>query len=333
MAKIIVDVMGGDYGHKIIIDGVFEALKVIDDEIIFVGAENLIKEVVNTYYFKNDLKKRISIVNSNQFITMEDSPIESMRKKPASSMAIGLDLMKEKKADAFLSAGNTGAMMVTAMKKLDLIEGIERPAIGALLPNANNEATLLIDAGANVDCKPKHLLQFALMGSIFYEYIFEKSKPAVGLLNIGTEKNKGTELTKSTFELLEKSNLNFIGNIEGRDVFKGQTNVVVCDGFVGNIVLKISEQLALTITQFLKESLLSNFRSKIGALLVSSELKKLKKRISYDEYGGAPLLGINGCCIKCHGSSNAKAVKSAVITSSKYIKNDLNGILRKELFR
>lgn len=329
--KIVVDVMGSDCGHKVIIEGVIEALKIIEEEIILVGNENLIKEVLNKYYFKEDIKNRISVVHSSQIVNMEDKPISSLRKKPDSSISIGLELVCQKSAAAFLSTGNTGAVMVTAVKKLGLIEGIERPAIAILLPNANNSATLLLDVGANVDCKPKHLLEFALMGSIFYRYIMDKLTPRIGLLNIGTETSKGNDLTKATFELLENADLKFIGNVEGTNVFKGDVDVVVCDGFVGNIVLKLSEQLAMTITKFLKESLLSNLRSKIGTFIIKPELKKLKKKISYDEYGGAPLLGVNGCCIICHGSSTSKAVKNALITSSKYIKNNINDSIKRFL--
>jgi len=335
MPLIAVDIMGADNGEKTIIEGVLEALHFIDDNIILVGDEKIIKHILDSFYFKKKLFKKIEIEHSSQFVTMEDQPIESLRKKTDSSLANGLELLAKQKAAAFISAGNTGAFMVTAIKKLGLIEGLERPAIATLLPNDNNEATILIDSGANVDCKPKHLFQFALMGSVYSQFIFDKAKPKIGLLSIGTEAYKGNEITKQVFELLKKSNLNFIGNIEGTDVFKGTADVVVCDGFVGNIVLKISEQVARTITKYLKDYLLSSIRSKIGTFIIKPELKKLRRKILSEEYGGAPLLGVNGYCIKCHGSSNATAIKSAILTASRFIKREglkqIKEILNKEI--
>lgn len=322
--KIVVDVMGGDKGPGIIIAGAIMSLEKISDDIILIGNESIIKDELDKLNLSFQKLKRIEIVHASQEVIMEDSPVLSLRKKPDSSIAKGLELVRNEKASAFISPGNTGAVMVAAIRILGLLKGLERPGIVTILPNNKELGTVVIDSGANIDCKPKHLAQFAVIGSIFYKNILDTELPKVGLLSVGAERSKGNEQVKAAYSLIEKLDLNFIGNIEGKDIFKGSVDVVVCDGFVGNIVLKLSEQIALTIAQNLKSYLKSSFRSKIGALLIKPELKKLKKKISYDEYGGAPLLGVAGCCIICHGSSNSKAIMNAIILSGKYIKKNIN---------
>lgn len=321
--KIVVDVMGSDKGPAVIIEGAIQSLDTISDDLILIGNEVVIKDILDSKNLDSQILKRIEIIHAEHEVTMDDSPVMSIKRKPDSSIIKGISLVKSRYAEAFISTGNTGAVMVAAFKFLGMIEGVERPGIVTILPN-NDKGTVVIDSGANTDCKPKHLAHFGLLGSIFYKNILEVDNPRVGLLSVGSEKSKGNELIKATFPLLEELKLNFIGNVEGKDVFKGTVDVVVCDGFIGNIVLKVSEQIAVTISKELKKHIYSSLRTKIGGFLVKPAFDKLKKSFSYDEYGGAPLLGVSGCCIICHGSSNSKAIKNAVILSSKYIKKNIN---------
>ena len=315
--KIAVDAMGGDYAPHEIIKGVIAAVDEYNVEIILVGNEQQIKKELNKYTIKED---RITIVDASDVVEMGEAPVTAIRKKPNSSIMVATDLVKNKKAEAIISAGNTGAAMAAAKLRLRSIKGIERPAIAAVLPTETGH-TLLLDVGANVDCKPKHLLHFALMGSIYVQEIWGIKSPRIGLLNIGEEEGKGNDLSNLSYEILKLSNLNFVGNIEGRDITRGKADVIVCDGFVGNVVLKFGEGLAGSIFHLIKAGIGNSFLAKIGSFLMASVFKNLKKTTDYTEYGGAPLLGVNGVAIISHGSSKEKAIKNAIRVAKESIEN------------
>ncbi len=305
--KIAIDVMGGDNAPKAIIEGSIEAVLEYGVEIYLVGLEKEIVKVLG-----NDAKNsKIHIVQASEIIENDDNPVMAIKRKKDSSMVLGLNLVKDNTCDAFLSAGNTGAFLAGSLLRVGRIKGIDRPALSPILPSMKG-GYMLIDAGANADCKPKNILQFALMGSIYMEKVMGIASPKVGLLSNGTEEGKGNELTKQSYELLKNSNINFIGNIEARDIVYGVCDVCVCDGFVGNVVLKNTEGLASGIMSMIKEEITKTTVSKIGAMLIKNSLKGLKKRFDYKEYGGAPFLGINGIMIKAHGSSDKKAIKNAI---------------------
>ena len=306
--RIAIDAMGGDNAPKAVVEGCINAANEYEIEIYLVGKETEINKHLKE---EEPSKGRIHIVNADEIITGEDLPVQAIKRKKESSMVIGLKMVKEGKCDAFLSAGNTGAFMAGSLLKVGRIKGIDRPVLAPLLPTEKG-VCMLIDAGANMDCKPKNLLQFAIMGSIYMEKVEGILSPKVGLLNVGTEENKGNDLTKQSYSMLKSSNLNFIGNVEARDIFTGICDVIVCDGFAGNIVLKNTEGLASTIMSLLKEELMKTTRSKLGALLLKNSFKNFKKRFDYKEYGGAPFLGINGIMIKAHGSSDGKAIFNAI---------------------
>jgi glycerol-3-phosphate acyltransferase PlsX len=254
---------------------------------------------------------------------MAEAAAASFRRKKDSSIAVGLKLLKEKQADIFISAGNTGAVVAAATLTLGLLPNVERAGIAVIFPTLTNP-TLLIDGGANIDPKPIHLFQYAIMGSAYSHYILNQSNPTIGLLNIGAEESKGTDVIKQARDLLKNSKLNFIGNIEPRDIYNGKVSVVVCDGFVGNVVLKVTEGFAAVSTQFLKEELNRRLLPKIGAFLSLPAYRAIRKKIDYTEYGGAPLLGIDGPILIGHGSSNAKAIRNAIRIAGEYIKHDVN---------
>ncbi len=305
--KIAVDVMGGDNAPKAIIEGCIEAVKEYDIDIYLVGLKmdidkNLGPHINNT---------KIHIIEAREVITNDDAPVNAIRRKKDSSLVLGLQMVKDNNCDAFLSAGNTGAFLAGSLLRVGRIKGIDRPALAPILPSTKG-SYMLLDAGANVDCKPINIFQFALMGSIYMEKIAGIVSPKVGLLSNGSEEGKGNELTKQSFELLKESNLNFIGNIEARDIVNGICDVCVCDGFVGNIVLKNTEGLASGIMSMIREEINKSFASKIGAVFMKNSFIGLKKRFDYKEYGGAPFLGINGIMVKAHGSSDKKAIKNAI---------------------
>lgn len=305
--KIAVDVMGGDNAPKAIIEGSIEAVLEYGIEIFLVGLKNEIKNFSGAN-FENS---KVHIIEANEIINNDESPVNAVKRKKDSSMVVGLKLVKDNTCDAFLSAGSTGAFLAGSLLKVGRIKGIDRPALAPILPSTKG-GFMLIDAGANVDCKPKNILQFALMGSIYMEKVAGISFPKVGLLSNGSEEGKGNELTKQSYELLKNSSINFIGNIEARDIVNGICDVCVCDGFVGNIVLKNTEGLASGLMSMIKEEITKTTLSKIGAMLMKDSFIGLKKRFDYKEYGGAPFLGINGIMIKAHGSSDKKAIKNAI---------------------
>lgn len=329
--RIVIDAMGGDHAPAVNIEGAITAAKDYGIEVILVGDEEAIRQELAKH---NISGLPISVVHAPQVIGMDESPAQACRQKPNSSIMVATRLVKEHKADGLVSAGNSGAVVTAALMLLGRLPGVNRPAIASLIPTLK-DVSIIIDVGANVDSKPKNLFQFAIMGEVFIKYIFNKASPTIGLLSIGEEKGKGNELTQATFELLQKSQLNFIGNVEGRDVTTGKADVVVCDGFVGNILLKFAEGLAFTIIDIFKKELSKNFINKIllltGLVAIKRPLKNISKKIDYAEYGGAPLLGIDGVCIVAHGISNARAIKNAIKVAYELVDKKLNEHLSSEL--
>ena len=323
--RVAVDGMGGDNAPQEIVKGCVEASKIINDEIYIVGPEEVIKKELKRYKFN---RNQIKIVHAPEVITNDDAPVKAARTKKDSSMIRAISLVREKKCDFVISAGNTGALMAGALFNLGRISGIDRPAIGMMYPIIGEGVSFLVDAGANAECKPSNLLEFATMGSIYMNKVLGLESPTVGLVNIGAEEKKGTTALKETYQLLKKSSLNFIGNVEARDIPYGAADVLVCDGFVGNTLLKLTEGLAGKVMQLLKEKLTATTASKIGALMMAGQLKELKKEFDYSEYGGAPILGVRGPVIKIHGSSEANAVKNAIIKGIPYVENNVVGIIR-----
>ena len=318
--RVALDGMGGDDAPRSVVEGAIQAAREYDFKIVLVGDRNLLQSELDKH---RNVPKNVSIHHAGSFVRMDESAAISIRKKKDASVAVCTDLIKDGTVDAMVTAGHTGAAVVACTLKLRLLEGIERPGIGILFPTLGTP-TFLIDVGANIDTKSAHLLQYALMGDVYFRYILRKNRPSVGILNIGEEESKGTEFIKEAHQLLNKSRLHFIGNVEGRDIFNGRVDIVVCDGFVGNVVLKVSESIADVIGKLLKQKLKESPITQFGALLAAPAFKALKKEIDYAEQGGAPLLGINGTCIICHGSSNARAIKNAIRVSGEFVKYEIN---------
>jgi len=307
--RIALDAMGGDYAPATTVEGAVEALVENNDlSVILVGDE---AEISAELKKKNFMGRQISVKHASQTVEMDESPLTALRRKKDSSLRVAVDLVKSNEADAMVSAGNSGVVMATALHVLGKIHGIERPAIAAVMPTLKGRF-VLIDAGANVDCKPLHLYQFAIMGEAYARYIFNIENPKIGLLGIGEEDAKGNELTKESSKLLRNSHVNFIGNVEGKDIFAGEADVVVCDGFVGNIALKISEGLAEATSKMLKREISERVSGRIGYLLLKNAFRSFRKKTDYSEYGGAPLLGLSKPCIISHGRSTSKAIKNAI---------------------
>lgn len=324
---ILVDAMGGDNAPHAVVTGCMDAIiEQSDFEVILIGDSQKINNILNERGFSND---RLKVHHAPDVISNEDSPVKAIKSKKESSMVVGLNMIKKKEGDVFLSAGNTGALMTGAMLILGRIKGVVRPALTTYLPSKKG-LIVLMDAGANTNCKPINLLQYGFMGSIFLSEVFGIKKPKVGLLNVGTEENKGNDLTKNAFPLLKSSDINFVGNIEGRNVMDGDADVLVCDGFVGNILLKALEGAAEFFVGSIKAIFLKNLLNKIAALVIKGEFKKFMKELDYTEYGGVPLLGVNGKVIKSHGSSNAKAIKNAVLKAILYAKSNVLEQIREE---
>ena len=317
--KIIVDGMGGDNAPTEIVKGTVDAVNEYGIDAIIVGKEQLIKDELNKYNF---IYEKIEILNAENVISNDDDPAMAIRRNKNSSLVVGLNALKDGLGDGFISAGSTGALLAGGLFIIKRIQGIDRAAITSVYPTSNG-ISLLVDAGANADCKPQYLKQFALMGSIYTENVLGKKNPKVGLVNIGTEEGKGNQLVKGAYELLKNEDLNFIGNVEGRNLPTGEVDVIVCDGFVGNVVLKLTEGMAITIFSILKKSLMSSTKTKIGALLIKSELSEIKKLMDYREYGGAPLLGTRLPIVKAHGSSDAYAIKNAIRQLISFIDKDI----------
>ncbi len=327
--RIAIDVMGGDNAPDSTIEGSLESIREINADIILVGKEKIIKNKIEKN--RQDLHK-INIVNADDIITNDDKPVQAIRKKKNASMAIGFELLKNGEVDALISAGNTGALLAGGLLKVGRIQGIDRPALAPIYPTKNG-ISLLIDAGANADCKAKNLVEFGIMGTLYLERVIGINNPRVGLVNIGTEEGKGNKLTIEAYELLKQSSLNFIGNVEARSLTEGIVDVIVCDGFVGNVILKSTEGVAMSLTSMLKEQLTKNLIRKVATMLLKDGLKDFKSKLDYTEYGGAPLLGIKKAVIKAHGSSNSKAIKNAIKYGEIFVKNNVIESIQDEIVK
>lgn len=320
MVKIALDAMGGDKGTAELVAGAVQAVNAMDLEVTLLGDEQVIQAALAKYA---QYPPRISIVHAPEVINMEDSPIEAVRRKKNSSIVKAFELHKEGRIDAVVSAGNSGATMAAAVMMLGRLKMISRPGIASIFPTLKGPVVVM-DVGANVDCRPSHLFQFGIMAAAFSSVLFNIERPRIGLLSIGEEGGKGNSLVKKSHELFKQSSLNFIGNVEGRDTFQGMVDVIVCDGFVGNVCLKLSEGLSEAMLTMLREEISKSLSAKLGYLLARGAFGNLKKRLDYAEYGGAPLLGLNGTGIVCHGRSNALAIKNAIRVAQELVRNNVN---------
>jgi phosphate acyltransferase len=325
--KIAVDAMGGDHGPAVVVEGAVAAVREFGASVILVGERQAVESEIRRLGAQSlDLEVR----HASEVVGMAESPSLALRRKRDSSLRVSAELVRDGKASAFISAGNTGAALAISMFVIGVLRGIDRPAIAAVLPSLRG-FSVLIDAGANVTPKAWHLFQFAIMGHVYARDILGLDRPRVGLLSVGEEEGKGNDLTRETFDLLKESRLNFIGNIEGRDVYNGSCDVIVTDGFTGNVALKISESLAEMVGAMIKEELTRDIRSKVGAALAVPAFGRFRKRVDYTEMGGAPLLGIDGAAIICHGASPVKAIKNAVRVASEWAKAGLNDHIKAAL--
>ncbi|HEV2283323.1 MAG TPA: phosphate acyltransferase PlsX [bacterium] len=336
--RVALDAMGGDHAPREIVAGAADAARELDVEVLLVGPGDRLKEELRHLPAPHRPSpaqpgsEALRIVDAPEVIGMAEAPAMALRRKRRSSIAVALDLVRRGEADAMVSAGNTGAVMAAALLTLRPIEGIDRPAIAAVLPTQRGRA-IMLDAGANVDCRPKHLLQFGVMGSVYAARVLGIESPRVGLLSNGEEDTKGNELVLRAAELLRRSGLRFIGNVEGRGVFAGVADVVVCDGFVGNVVLKFGEGLALGIFSLLREELSRGLLVRLGVALARPRLRALALRLDHTEYGGAPLLGVDGICIVSHGSSKARAVRNAIGLAAESVRARMVDAIRADVAR
>jgi phosphate acyltransferase len=318
--KIAVDAMGGDHGPAVVVEGAIAAVREFGASVILVGDRDAVEGEIRRLGAESI---GLEVRHASEVVGMAESPSLALRRKRDSSLRVAAELVRDGKASAFISAGNTGAALAISMFVIGVLRGIDRPAIAAVLPSLRG-FTVLIDAGANVTPKAWHLFQFAIMGHVYARDILGLERPRVGLLSVGEEEGKGNDLTRETYDLLKESRLNFIGNIEGRDVYNGSCDVIVTDGFTGNVALKISESLAEMVGAMIKEELTRDLRSKMGAALAVPAFGRFRKRVDYTEMGGAPLLGIDGAAIICHGASPVKAIKNAVRVAAEWAKAGLN---------
>ncbi|KJJ85329.1 glycerol-3-phosphate acyltransferase PlsX [Candidatus Omnitrophus magneticus] len=319
--RFVIDAMGGDYAPEMPVRGAVNAVKEFGYEIVLVGKEEEINSILKGYSFP---KEKITIVNATEVIGMDEPAALSVRKKKDNSITRGLQLLKKEEADAFISAGNTGAVVCAATLNLRLLPGVDRPGIAVIIPTLAKPC-MVIDVGANIDPKPLHILQYGIMGDAYSRHVLGKTSPTIALLNIGEESTKGNDFVKEAHLMMAESKLNFIGNIEPKEVYEGHADVVVCDGFVGNVFLKVSEGFAYAGAELLKRELkASNIITKIGAFLALPAFKAIKKKVDAREYGGAPLLGVDGRVLISHGSSDEKAIKNAVRTAAEYINQQVN---------
>jgi len=327
--RIAVDVMGGDHGCGVIIAGVKRALEENKDisRIYLVGNREAIHAALPERGFRDH---RVRVLHATEVVEMEDKPVVALRKKKDSSIGRAADLVAEGKADALISLGNTGGIFAAGTFKVGRIEGVDRGCIATVIPRQVNEF-VLVDAGANVECKPFHLAQFAVMGNVYSREVLKRKNPRVGVLSNGTEDSKGNELSLAAFQLCKQLDLNFIGNVEGHDLFKDHVDVVVCDGFVGNIVLKTAESLAVAMFSMLKRELTKNTKRQIGALLAKDAFHSIRKRMDPEVHGGAPMLGFNSLVFKAHASARERAVASAIRVTAATVKNQINQIIAREI--
>jgi glycerol-3-phosphate acyltransferase PlsX len=314
--RIAVDAMGGDFAPRVTVEGAVRASEDFQIEVLLVGVEELVRKEFDKI---GPSRAKVTIINAPEAIGMGEG-LTSFRKKKNSSILVGTSLIKEGRADAFVSAGNTAAVVFTSRRVLGALRGVNKPALALLVPSLKG-LTLLIDVGANANCQPQDLEQFAIMGRTFMQSVLGLRSPRIGLMSIGEESTKGNDLTKAVFERLRNSPLNFIGNVEGKDIYSGAADIIVSDGFTGNVALKVSEGLVESMLAMARHEMMKNLLAKIGFFLMKRNLKKLYKKIDYSEYGGAPLLGLNGVCIIGHGRSNSRAVKNAIRMAKDYVAN------------
>ena len=324
MIRIAIDAMGGDFGAEPIISGVIEALKEAEFKAVLVGDSNAIKPLIPQPYLKS-----IEFIEATEVISMSDGATDALKRKD-STIYKAVELLKEKEVDAVVSAGHSGATMSLATLRVGRLKNVSRPAIATLMPSSKETATLVLDVGANVDCRSEHLFQFAIMGEAYAKEILGRKEPKVGLLSNGEEESKGNEVSKEAFKLVSRLD-SFVGNAEGNQIFDGSIDVMVCDGFMGNILLKTSEGVADAIGKIIKKQVKKSPLAMAGSVLMRKVFKTLKKQVSYDEYGGAPLLGVNGCVIISHGKSNSKAIKNAIFQAIKFANSNINKVIEEEL--
>ncbi len=324
--RIALDAMGGDFGPEPLVKGAFEAVEQSRHQVILVGDAETLQNILNR---ERALHPRLSIVHADTVVGMDEAPKASLRKKN-SSLAVAAELVKGGSADAIVSAGNTGATLAMTVTRWRPLPGVSRPSLATVIPIPHHPVVLL-DVGANIDCKPRHLYDFAVMGSIYAHEIIGRRSPRVGLLNIGSEDGKGNDLVQNAFRLLAESELNFIGNIEGDDLFSGRVDVIVCDGFVGNVVLKFGEGMIKFYGRYMKQALKKNLLTTLSAIPVMSTLRGFRDQMDASEYGGAPLLGVNGVCIVSHGSSGSQAIKNAVAMAGDCARREINGKIMQAL--
>lgn len=325
---IAVDAMGGDEAPRNPVKGAVEAAQKWNIPVVLVGDISLIKTELQEYDIAS---LPISIRPASQVIGMDEAPATALRKKKDSSIGVTLEMIKRREALAAVSAGSTGAALAASILILKTLRGIDRPAIGTVIPTVNGGNTLLLDVGANVDCKPHHLLQFGVMGHAYAKHVLDKPHPSIGLLSIGEEAIKGNGLTKEAFQLFKKSSMNFIGNTEGHEMFLGHADVIICDGFIGNVALKITESTVEWLVGSLRKIFESTWRGKAAYFMIAKDIGEMKKQLDYEEYGGAPLLGINGACIICHGRSSSKAIRNAIVLARTFAQNRVNEHIQEDL--
>jgi phosphate acyltransferase len=330
MVTIALDAMGGDHFPRPEVEGALQAARTFGVRVILVGREDVIRKELDRHVAWEQLP--LEIRHATEQITMEDSAGKALRSKKDSSIRVASRLVRDGIAQGVVSAGNTGAVMATAKMVQGMLPGVDRPALASAFPTLTSKAAVMLDVGANVDCTPKMLAQFAVMGNAYSRVIFRTARPRIGLLSIGEEEHKGNTLTHEAYPLLKSlEHLNFVGNVEGRDVYMGSVDVIVCDGFVGNVALKVSEGLVEVIRQLLKQSLKASITRQVGAYLARGAFNEFKKRVDYSEYGGAPLLGLNGICVICHGRSNAKAIRNAIRIAKEFAEGKINERIATEL--
>lgn len=329
MVTIAVDAMGGDHAPKSEVEGALRAVRQLPVSVILVGQENVVRAELAAHPGWEKLP--ITIHHASEVVTMDDSAGKALRSKRDSSIRVALRLARDGHAQGVVSAGNTGAVMAMAKTVCGMVKGVDRPALATVFPTVKGKPAVMLDVGANVDVSPEMLAQFAMMGDLYSRLIFHTENPRIGLLSIGEEDHKGNELTKGAMPLLKQLPIHFIGNVEGRDLYTGHADVIVCDGFTGNVALKVSEGLVDVIKHLLQESLKASLSGKIGYLLSRSAYTNFKKRVDYSEFGGAPLLGVKGCTIICHGRSNANAIKNAVRVAADFASSNLNERLHQGL--
>jgi glycerol-3-phosphate acyltransferase PlsX len=329
MVTIAVDAMGADHAPKPEVEGAIRAAKTLGVKVILVGRQEVIRRELAQHEDAASLP--IEVVHASEHVTMEDSAAKAMRGKRDSSMRVASRMVRDKLADGFVSAGNSGACMAIAKTVMGVVPGVDRPALSGLFPSLIGTPVVVVDVGANVDCTPSMLAQFAVMGEIYSRIVLHLKSPRVGLLSIGEEELKGNDLTRAATPLLKTLGINFIGNVEGRDIYTGKADVIVCDGFIGNVALKVSEGVVDIMQHMLQESLEATITRKIGYVLSKAAYRDFKKRVDYSEYGGAPLLGVKGVCIVCHGRSNANAIKNAIRVAAEFSRGHINHLIESDL--